>query len=202
VENAPSEENYMARQRKTFDPSLKLEVIRMIKDQGLSVQNVSETMDIGVTAIRRWLTQYSDEKNGQPGIGKPLTVEGNPTAAAGSGIDRPIRSRKPVCQRALPGSAQREWLRLQHEQEGQLLGARSLALGHNAIAERFFLNLKMERVRQRQYANQTEAKNDIADYIVSFYNCERLNSALGNLPPTVYERKMAAQKPIEVSEIT
>jgi putative transposase len=72
----------------------------------------------------------------------------------------------------------------------------------NSIAERFFLNLKMERVWQRQYANQTEARNDIADYIVSFYNCERLNSALGNLPPTVYERKMAAQKPIQVSEIT
>jgi transposase len=65
----------MARQRKTFDPSLKLEVVRMIKDQGLSVQNVSETMDIGVTAIRRWLRQYSDEINGQPGIGKPLTAE-------------------------------------------------------------------------------------------------------------------------------
>ena len=65
----------MARQRKTFDPSLKLEVVRMIKDQGLSVQNVSETMDIGVTAIRRWLTQYSNEINGQPGIGKPLTAE-------------------------------------------------------------------------------------------------------------------------------
>lgn len=72
----------------------------------------------------------------------------------------------------------------------------------NSVAERFFLNLKMERVWQRQYANQTEARNDIADYIVSFYNCQRLNSALGNLPPTVYERKMAAQKPIEVSEIT
>lgn len=72
----------------------------------------------------------------------------------------------------------------------------------NAIAERFFLNLKMERVWQRQYANHTEARNDIADYIVSFYNCERLNSALGNLPPTVYERKMAAQNPIVVSEIT
>lgn len=72
----------------------------------------------------------------------------------------------------------------------------------NAIAERFFLNLKMERVWQRQYANHTEARNDIADYIVSFYNCKRLNSALGNLPPTVYERKMAAQEPIVVSEIT
>ncbi len=66
----------------------------------------------------------------------------------------------------------------------------------------FFLNLKMEQVWQRQYANHTEARNDVADYIVSFYNCERLNSALGSLPPTVYERKMAVQKPIVVSEIT
>lgn len=65
----------MARQRKTFDPSLKLEVVRMIKEQGLSVQNVSETMSIGPTAIRRWLTQYGAEQNGQPGIGKPLTAE-------------------------------------------------------------------------------------------------------------------------------
>ena len=72
----------------------------------------------------------------------------------------------------------------------------------NALAERFFLNLKMERVWQKQYANHTEARNDIADYIVSFYNCERLNSVLGNLPPTVYEQKMAEKKPIDVSEIT
>ena len=28
----------------------------------------------------------------------------------------------------------------------------------NAVAERFFLNLKMERVWQREYANQMEAK--------------------------------------------
>lgn len=72
----------------------------------------------------------------------------------------------------------------------------------NAVAERFFLNLKMERVWQRQYANHAEAKADITDYIVGFYNCKRINSALGNLPPTVYERKMAAHEPIVVSEIT
>lgn len=71
----------------------------------------------------------------------------------------------------------------------------------NAVAERFFLNLKMERVWQRQYANHAEAKADITDYIVGFYNCKRINSALGNLSPTVYERKMAAQ-PIVVSGIT
>jgi transposase InsO family protein len=72
----------------------------------------------------------------------------------------------------------------------------------NAVAERFFLNLKMERVWQRAYANHAEAKMDVANYIVGFYNCERLHSVLGNLPPSVYERKMAAKEPIVVSEIT
>jgi transposase InsO family protein len=72
----------------------------------------------------------------------------------------------------------------------------------NAVAERFFLNLKMERVWQRQYANHAEAKIDIATYIVGFYNNERLHSVLGNLPPSVYERNMAAKKPIVVSEFT
>lgn len=65
----------MARQRKTFDISLKLEVVRMIKEQGLSVQNVSETMSIGPTAIRRWVSQYDADQGVQPGIGKPLTAE-------------------------------------------------------------------------------------------------------------------------------
>ena len=64
-----------AKKRKIFDSSLKLEVIRMIKEQGQSVQNVSESMSIGQTAIRRWLTQYSAEQSGQSGIGKPLTAE-------------------------------------------------------------------------------------------------------------------------------
>jgi transposase len=63
------------RKRKTFDPSLKLEVVRMIKEQGQSIQNVSESMSIGQTAIRRWLAQYGAEQSGQPGIGKPLTAE-------------------------------------------------------------------------------------------------------------------------------
>ena len=48
----------MPRQRKNFDTSLKLEVVRMIKEQGLSVQHVSQSMDIGQTAIRRWLTSW------------------------------------------------------------------------------------------------------------------------------------------------
>ncbi len=65
----------MTRQRRNFDPSLKLEVVRMIKDQGLSVQHVSESMHIGPTAIRRWLVQFEAEQNGLSFVGKPLTPE-------------------------------------------------------------------------------------------------------------------------------
>jgi transposase len=65
----------MKKQRRTIDPSVKLEVVRMIKEQGLSVRHVSQSVDIGETAIRRWLTQYDAEISGKPGIGNPLTAE-------------------------------------------------------------------------------------------------------------------------------
>ena len=72
----------------------------------------------------------------------------------------------------------------------------------NAVMERFFLNLKMERVWQRDYANHAEATSDIADYIVSFYNSVRLHSTLGNLPPNAFEHQSAITQPIDVCEIT
>lgn len=65
----------MVKQRRNFDPSFKLEIVRMIKEQGLSITHVSETMDIGKTALRRWLSQYEAEQGGQAGMGKPLTAE-------------------------------------------------------------------------------------------------------------------------------
>ena len=70
------------------------------------------------------------------------------------------------------------------------------------MMERFFLNLKMERVWQRDYANHAEATNDIADYIVSFCNSARLHSKLGNLPPNAFEHESAIKQPIGAYEIT
>jgi transposase len=63
------------RKRREFDTSFKLEVVRMVKDHGLSVSDVCRTMDLGETVVRRWLKQYETELNGQSGIGKPLTAE-------------------------------------------------------------------------------------------------------------------------------
>ena len=72
----------------------------------------------------------------------------------------------------------------------------------NAVMERFFLNLKMERVWQKDYANHSEAISDIADYIVGFYNATRLHSKLGNMSPNAFERESTSKKPISLSEIT
>ncbi len=70
------------------------------------------------------------------------------------------------------------------------------------MMERFFLNLKMERVWQRLYANHDEARRDISQYIFGFYNTVRLHSTLGYLSPAAYEAKPTVNEPIDLSEIT
>ena len=55
---------------------------------------------------------------------------------------------------------------------------------------------------QKDYANHLEATNDIADYIVGFYNSIRLHSKLGNLSPNAFERESTSKNPIKVSDIT
>ena len=72
----------------------------------------------------------------------------------------------------------------------------------NSVMERFFVNLKMERVWQKDYANPLEAINDIADGVVGFYNNIRLHSKLGNLPPNAFERESTSKKLVSLSEIT
>ncbi len=65
----------------------------------------------------------------------------------------------------------------------------------NAVTECFFLNLKMERVWHKDYANHAEATHDIADYIVGFYNSFRLHSKLGNLSHNAFERESTSKNP-------
>ena len=72
----------------------------------------------------------------------------------------------------------------------------------NAVMERFFLNLKMERVWRKDYANHAQAINDVTDYIVNFYNCVRLHSTLGYLSPNTYENNLAEKSSILLSIIS
>ena len=67
--------NVTKSKRRVFDASFKLQVVEMIRTQGLSVGEVCRDMKLGETAVRRWLAQVDAEQIGQPGIGKPLTAE-------------------------------------------------------------------------------------------------------------------------------
>jgi transposase InsO family protein len=80
---------------------------------------------------------------------------------------------------------------LPHEQQGQLLGQR----GRRTV----FPEREGGACWQRNYANHAEAKCDIAAYTVGFYSSRRLHSVLGNLPPSVDERTMAAKEPVVVA---
>jgi transposase len=65
----------MNSKRREFDDSFKLQVVKMVKEQGLGVPQVCREMGLGPTAVRRWVRQYEADLSGQPGIGKPLTPE-------------------------------------------------------------------------------------------------------------------------------
>ena len=56
-----------------------------------------------------------------------------------------------------------------------------------SVVERFFFNLKKERVWRRNFANHAEAIHDVADYIVNFCNSVRLHSRLSNFLPNAFE---------------
>lgn len=61
--------------RRAFDTAFKLQVVKMIREQRLSVGQVCKDMNLVDSAVQRWLTQFDEEAAGRPGIGKPLTAE-------------------------------------------------------------------------------------------------------------------------------
>ena len=65
----------MNRKRPVYDSAFKLEVVKMIQANGLSISQVCQDMQVGETAVRRWLKQAETEQHDQTGIGKPITPE-------------------------------------------------------------------------------------------------------------------------------
>jgi transposase len=69
----------MSKKRRVFDTAFKLDVARMVRDQGMSISDVCRTSNIGETAVRRWVARLdadrATEPGAKPGVGKPLTAE-------------------------------------------------------------------------------------------------------------------------------
>jgi putative transposase len=57
----------------------------------------------------------------------------------------------------------------------------------NAVAESFFSNLKNELTHHTVYGTRQEAKEDISEYIETYYNRERLHQTLGYRTPAAVD---------------
>lgn len=59
----------------------------------------------------------------------------------------------------------------------------------NACAESFFATIKKELIHRRRFSTRSQATLAILQYIVSWYNPQRIHSALGDLSPMEFERE-------------
>ena len=62
--------------RRTFTPQFKHDAASLVLDQGYSIPQACEAMNVGQTAMRRWVEQLRQERGGvTPGKAKALTAE-------------------------------------------------------------------------------------------------------------------------------
>jgi transposase len=65
----------MKRQRRSFSTEYKHEAACLVLDQGYSVPEASRSLDVGETALRRWVDQLKLERGGETPKSKALTSD-------------------------------------------------------------------------------------------------------------------------------
>jgi transposase len=65
----------MTRQRRTFSPEFKQEAACLVLDQGYTILEACRSLGVGDTALRRWVQQLKDEREGITPNSKALTPE-------------------------------------------------------------------------------------------------------------------------------
>jgi len=63
------------RQRRSFTQEFKLEAACLVLDQGYSITEASRSLDVGETALRRWVEQLQQERDGTTPKSKALTPD-------------------------------------------------------------------------------------------------------------------------------
>ena len=66
----------MTKVRKTYTPEFKLEMIKLIEEQGQKIGAVATQYEIGESSLKAWLKRYRAEQQGNPiSKGNALTAE-------------------------------------------------------------------------------------------------------------------------------
>ena len=66
----------MTKVRKTYTPEFKLEMIKLIEEQGQKIGAVANQYEIGESSLKAWLKRYRAEQQGNPlAKGNALTEE-------------------------------------------------------------------------------------------------------------------------------
>jgi transposase len=63
------------RMRRTFSPEFKLEAAQLVTDQGYTVVEAAEAMNVSKSAMDRWVRQLKQERQGVTPKASPLTPE-------------------------------------------------------------------------------------------------------------------------------
>ena len=65
----------MTKKRLTYSVEFKNETACLVLDKNYSVNEASDTMGIGYTAVRRWVAQLKSEREGHTPTGKAMTSD-------------------------------------------------------------------------------------------------------------------------------
>jgi transposase len=65
----------MARKRRSFSPEFKQEAASLVLDQGYTISQAGVSLGVVETAIRRWIDQLAEERDGVTPKGEALTLE-------------------------------------------------------------------------------------------------------------------------------
>lgn len=65
----------MGRKRRSFSPEFKLEAASLVVEQGYSIADACEAMNVSETVMRSWVKQLESEKSGVCPTSPALTVE-------------------------------------------------------------------------------------------------------------------------------
>lgn len=64
----------------------------------------------------------------------------------------------------------------------------------NACAETFFSTIKLEMIYQEHFRTRVQAQHAIFEYIEVYYNRQRRNAAIGNVPPCEFRNRYYQQQ--------